>query len=161
MTSMEVASPLRSVAFIQADRNYAQPLLRLARSADLSAATFDSIDDFIERSSNRDSVCVVVASALLNDLATDLSRLERDGDCPPSHAIILSEVDDAGPRQDAHRLGAAAFLHEPVDGEALLDAIRWVHCRIDENAGLQASRSTGGQRIGFTTPRYSQATTLG
>ena len=40
--------------------------------------------------------------------------------------ILLSMAAEAPARQRARDMGAAAFFREPVDGEALLDAIRWV-----------------------------------
>jgi CheY-like chemotaxis protein len=39
--------------------------------------------------------------------------------------IAVSAHDDANTRERARELGAAAFFRKPVDGEVLIDAIKW------------------------------------
>jgi FixJ family two-component response regulator len=39
--------------------------------------------------------------------------------------IVISASDDAETREQAQRLGAAAFFRKPIDDQVLLDAIWW------------------------------------
>ena len=39
--------------------------------------------------------------------------------------IVISASDDAQTRENARKLGAAAFFRKPIDDQALLDAILW------------------------------------
>jgi FixJ family two-component response regulator len=49
--------------------------------------------------------------------------LEKQGIGVP--VIFVTAYDTDENRAEARRVGAAAFFHKPIDGQALLDAVTW------------------------------------
>ena len=70
--------------------------------------------------------CAVLDESLAEvDAFTNLQQRTSEQH-EPLPVIILGRLGSAESRQRAKELGAAAFFREPLDGEALLDAISWV-----------------------------------
>lgn len=116
------------VAFIHEDASGGPSLIRLARSAGLQAQLSTSIDAFLEIVQVVDFGCAVLHETRPNDKAFQMLRECKGASHETLPIILLSPTDDAELRSRARDLGAAGFFKEPVDGEALLDAIRWLLC---------------------------------
>jgi FixJ family two-component response regulator len=48
---------------------------------------------------------------------------------------VISASDDAQTRENARKLGAAAFFRKPIDDQALLDAIWWAISGVKQKKG--------------------------
>tara|TARA_R110002049_G_scaffold4601_1_gene31638 strand:- start:18701 stop:19141 length:441 start_codon:yes stop_codon:yes gene_type:complete len=123
-----------NVAFIHEDASGGTSLVRLAKSACLQAQLYRSIESFLEVDHVADFGCAVLHETVPNDKAFQMLRECRGAFCETLPIILLSPTDNAESRSRARDLGAAGFFKEPVDGEALLDAIRWLFC-ITKNPG--------------------------
>jgi FixJ family two-component response regulator len=97
---------------------------RLVRSAKMQPRTFASVEDLMGAEFSDENACVVSDVQLLGQSGLDLPvLLERAGHSLP--VIFVTGHDSAETREQAHRLGAAAYFRKPVDDQALLDAITW------------------------------------
>ena len=117
--------PNESVAFIHEDESAGVSLVRLAQSANLSAQLYDSVDTFLADSGSGHLDCVVLDASSSHERALELLRQLRESEGTSTPIILLSKTDQPELRQQAKELGAAGFFREPLDGEALLDAIHW------------------------------------
>ena len=118
--------PMQSKAYvIDDDESIRKAFERLLRSADLEVETFSSVEEFFSGERQGDNACVIVDMRMPGLTGFDLQRkLAARGKRMP--VIVISASDDAQTREQARRLGAAAFFRKPIDDQALLDAIWWV-----------------------------------
>ena len=97
---------------------------RLLRSANLEVETFASVGEFFNGEPQGGDACIVVDIRMPGSTGFDLQReLTSRGIRMP--VIVISASDDTQTREQARRLGAAAFFRKPIDDQALLDAIWW------------------------------------
>lgn len=114
------------VAFIHDDPATAVSLLRIARSAGLHADLYGSVASFLADEDHANFNCAVLDESLAEE-DTFVRLRQRTGEHhDPLPVIILGKLESSKSRQRAKELGAAAFFREPLDGEALLDAISWL-----------------------------------
>jgi len=96
-------------------------LARLVRTAGFSVHEFASAAGFLEALDSLASGCLVLDARMSGEEL----RIRLEGRDVPLPVIVVSADDDPDTRQWAQDLHATVFFRKPVDGAALLDAIRW------------------------------------
>ncbi len=97
---------------------------RLVRSAKMEAATFCTVEEFLESRSSDENACVIADIKMPGSSGLELpGMLAKAG----RHLPVIFLTADGTPeiRDVAQRAGAVALFRKPVDGQALLDAIEW------------------------------------
>jgi FixJ family two-component response regulator len=109
---------------IDDDESVRKAFERLLRSANLEVETFASVEEFFKGEREGENTCIVVDIRMPGLTGFDLQRelTSREIRMP---VIVISASDDAQTRENARKLGAAAFFRKPIDDQALLDAILW------------------------------------
>jgi FixJ family two-component response regulator len=113
----------RLVSIVDDDASLRRSLRNLLTSAGLCVQTFESAEVFLESGSSRTTGCLVLdlrmpgmgGLGLLRHLTASASRIP---------VIILTAHGDADTRERSLHAGAIAFLEKPVQGNALIDAVR-------------------------------------
>lgn len=113
------------IYLIDDDESVRKALQRLLRSAGLDVKAFSSAEEFLQSENVcEEKACIILDIRMPGLTGFDLQeKLASKGIRIP--VITVSAFDDAATRERARRLGATAFFRKPVDGEALIDAIRW------------------------------------
>jgi FixJ family two-component response regulator len=112
------------VFVVDADSSARGGLVRLLGKAGHDTLGFGSAREFLDALSHQVSGCLVLDAGLPGVSWEELrGEIEtRDIRMP---IIMVSAGDDPGTRQRGHQIGAVGFFRKPVDGTALLDAVRW------------------------------------
>lgn len=119
-----MASEQSIIYVIDDDESVRRAFERLLRSADLKVETFASAEEFLRGERQGENACIVVDIRMPGLTGFDLQQnMATRGIQIP--VIVISASDDAQTREQARRLGAAAFFRKPIDDQALLDAIWW------------------------------------
>ena len=114
-----------TVYLVDDDASVRAGLARLMRTAGYEVFVFGSARAFLDALEPEASGCIVLDSRMPEMSGEELLRelRERDVDFP----IIFVTADETPElRQTAERIKAAGFFRKPVDGPALLDAVKWV-----------------------------------
>ena len=113
----------RVVCIVDDDASLRRSLRNLLRSAGLRVETFESAEVFLESGPQDKTGCLVLDLRMpgMGGLAL-LRRLVASGSRIP--VIILTAHGDEETRQRSLQAGAMAFLEKPVQGTALLEAVR-------------------------------------
>ena len=117
--------PMQNKAYvIDDDESVRKAFERLLRSANLEVETFASVEEFFKGEREGENTCIVVDIRMPGLTGFDLQRelTSREIRMP---VIVISASDDAQTRENARKLGAAAFFRKPIDDQALLDAVWW------------------------------------
>jgi FixJ family two-component response regulator len=116
--------PQLQVYIVDDEPSVSTAYARLMRSANMSARTFASVEDFIRSDFTDENACVISDVRMPGISGLELPELlSRRGHRLP--VILTTAHDTPETRELAHRVGAAAFFRKPVDDQALLDAIAW------------------------------------
>ena len=119
-----MANEQSMIYVIDDDESVRRAFERLLRSADLKVETFASAEEFLRGERQGENACIVVDIRMPGLTGFDLQQnMATRGIQIP--VIVISASDDAQTREQARRLGAAAFFRKPIDDQALLDAIWW------------------------------------
>ena len=111
------------IAIVDDDPSVRRSLHRLVQSAGYTVQTFASAREFLDWVPRGRTACLVLDIHLDGVSGFELQeRLAADGSSIP--IIFITAHDDAPIRQRLEQSGAAGHLWKPVDGPALLDAIR-------------------------------------
>jgi FixJ family two-component response regulator len=111
------------IAIVDDDPSLLRALHRLIQSNGYSVESFASARDFLDALTRCRPACLVL-DVHLNGSGFELQeRLAADGMKIPI-IFITAAQDDASTRCRVEKSGAAAHLWKPVDGQALLHAIR-------------------------------------
>jgi FixJ family two-component response regulator len=113
----------RLIAIVDDDASLRRSLRNLLMSAGLRVETFESAEVFLESDARDNTRCLVLdlrmpgmgGLGLLRQLVAAGSRIP---------VIILTAHGDEDTRLRLLQAGAIAFLEKPVQGAALLDAVR-------------------------------------
>ena len=99
-------------------------LARLLRTAGHDVRDFASANEFLDALDPPISGCLVLDARMPGLSGEELQEelKARGVDLP---IIVVTADDNPETRQRALRMGAVGFFRKPVDGPALLDAIRW------------------------------------
>lgn len=98
--------------------------MRLFEAAGYQVSAFDSADEWLDKDKQEIGGCVILDIRMHGMPALEMVSRLRD---TYSHMtkIVVSGKDDPATRRIAKELGAVGFFRKPVDGNALLDAVRW------------------------------------
>jgi FixJ family two-component response regulator len=118
---MPALSPV--VAIVENDAAVLTAYARVLRAGGFNPITYRSAEDFIASPPPRPPSCVVVDMRLDGMSGLDLQRrLASLGSSIP--VIVMTGLEDSGQRDEARRIGCAAYLDKETDIEVLLDLIR-------------------------------------
>lgn len=98
-------------------------LTRLLRSAGLAVEAFGSAEEFLSQMTDTAEGCLLLDILLPGMGGLELQERLAAARSPLSIIFITAHGDEVA-RKRAMAVGAAAFFRKPLDGEALLDAIR-------------------------------------
>ena len=100
-------------------------LARLLRAAGYDVRVFASADEFLDTFDPDLSGCLVLDIRMPGMTGEEMqAELNARGVHLPT--IVVTADDTQGTRQLAQKMKAVAFFRKPVDGLALVDAIKWV-----------------------------------
>jgi two-component system, LuxR family, response regulator FixJ len=121
------------IFIIDDDQSLQRAFLLLLRSAGFDARAFSSAQEFLVYSHVSDSDCIILDLRMPGMNGFDLmEKLIAKGIHTP--VICVTAFDDAKSREQARKLGAAAYFTKPVDDQALIDAINWAIQSADNRA---------------------------
>ena len=120
MTEATRNTPL--VAVVDDEEPVCRALKRLLRSAGFDVATFGSGDEFLQSLTSRRPACLVLDLHMPRMSGFDLQE-QLASVADPVPIIIITGHDTSQSRDRVMHAGAAAYLHKPVDDQALLDAV--------------------------------------
>ena len=114
----------KKVFVVDDDSSARGGLARLLATAGYEVKACSSADEFLLISDEETSGCVVLDARMPGFSNEELKkRLTARGiDLP---LIVISADDDPETHQRAQALGATGFFRKPVDGIAVLDAVKW------------------------------------
>ena len=99
-------------------------LARLLRTAGYDVPVFASVDEFLDAFDPEHSGCLVLDIRMPGMTGEEMqAELNARGVHLPT--IVVTADDTQGTRQLAQKMKAVAFFRKPVDGPALLDAVKW------------------------------------
>jgi FixJ family two-component response regulator len=119
-----MSSPAFQIYIIDDESSVSEAYARLVRSAKMLPRTFPSVDEFMRAEVTDADACVISDVRMPGTSGLELpSLLARAGRTLP--VILVTAHDTQETRDNARRVGAAAYFRKPVDDQALLDAIAW------------------------------------
>lgn len=111
------------VGIVEDDRAVRDALCNLLASVGLDVAAFGSAEELIESTQSTKLDCLILDVALPGMSGPDLQRrLVEDKNIVP--VIFITANSDQGLRKRALEHGAAGFFYKPIQGDALLEALR-------------------------------------
>ncbi len=94
------------------------------KSALLELISFERAEDFLSMIKPKFNDLVILDMHLPGMSGSDLlQKLNHDGITVP--VIVVTAFDDAKSRESCRKYGVKAYLRKPIDGEALLDIIKF------------------------------------
>jgi len=113
------------VAYIVDDDESARRgLTRLVNCGGIEARSFASAREFLDAKCQDEDACLVADVKMPEMSGLDLCRALSDAGAGIP-VILITAYDTSENREAAMQAGAVAYLRKPVDGRALLDAVRW------------------------------------
>jgi FixJ family two-component response regulator len=110
------------VTIVDDDESVRRALQRLMRSAGLTADSFGSAEEFLQRG-DRETACLILDVRLPGMSGLDLQR-ELAGLNPRIPIIFMSAFGTDEMMERAIEKGAVAFLRKPFNEDLLLDDVR-------------------------------------
>ncbi|HTR56650.1 MAG TPA: response regulator [Casimicrobiaceae bacterium] len=112
-----------AVLVVEDDEGMREAISELLGAAGIESTAYGSAEAFLA-GGDLDHVACVISDLKLPSMSGFelLSALRARGPRPP--VIVITANDAPGVRQEAQRLGAAAYLTKPFDAGTLLSAIR-------------------------------------
>jgi len=115
-------APRRKILVVEDDDNMREAISRLLDASGLENAVYASAESLLALSTAEDAGCVVSDIRLPGMSGLDLlAEIKAQGRWPP--LILVTAHDEPRLREEAARLGAAAFLVKPFARDQLLGAI--------------------------------------
>ena len=112
------------IYLIDDDKSVRRGFGMFLKSAGYEYKSLDSAEDFITHYNPESSDLIVLDLSLPGVNGCDLlMNFEEKGIHVP--VIVVTSVDDPGSRDLCKKYGVKAFLRKPVDGEALIDLIKY------------------------------------
>ena len=112
------------VYVVDQDSSARQGLVRLLVKAGYRVVGFDSLEAYQASCEGKLTGCLILDATTLGPLNRPSLKALRDR-CDLAAVIVIAADDGLVSRNRARGLKAQAFFRKPVDGAALLDAIRW------------------------------------
>jgi FixJ family two-component response regulator len=128
---------------IDDDQNVRDGFMMLFKSAGYECSCFESAEEFLKnyKEEVKDLLILDMHSIGMNG-CTLLEKLEEKGMHLP--VIVITAFDAPKYRECCRDYGVMAYLRKPVDGEALLDLIKYkldIHRPTNNNISSQSKRS--------------------
>jgi len=124
------------VYLVDDDASVRRAAARLVRSTGLEARAFASGEELLAEVGPDSRGCLVADVKMPGMGGLELLvELRARGVCLP--AIVVTAFDTDQTRAQARQAGAVEYFRKPVDGHALLDAIRWALDRDTDGAAPQ------------------------
>ena len=112
------------IQIVDADLSIRSGLIRLLRGAGHDARGFASVAEFLDALDPEIPGCLVLDSETIGPTGEELQAgLKVGGKHLP--IIMVTAADDDLTRRKARELRAVGLYRKPVDGPALLDAVKW------------------------------------
>jgi FixJ family two-component response regulator len=113
------------VFIVDDDPSARSGLTRLLRTAGHDVRNFATANEFLDSLDPEMTGCLVLDIRMPGLSVEELqAKLEARGTHLP--IIVITGDDDPEARRKAQNIKAVGFFRKPVDGTALLDAIKWV-----------------------------------
>ena len=112
------------IFLVDDDSSARKGLARLMRAAGYDVRDFASAKDFLDALGSEASGCLVL-DARMSGISNEEVLEELKARHIHLPIIVVTGDDDSKTRQKAQKMKAAGFFRKPVDGPALLDAIKW------------------------------------
>lgn len=131
------------IYIIDDDPNVRDGFMLLLKSAGYKCSSFESAEKFLKiyEAGENDLLILDIHLPGMSGCAL-MEYLRKNNMHLP--VIIITGYDDEATRTEAKNYGAVAYLRKPVDGEALLDLIRYkidIQVPINNNISIQSKRS--------------------
>ncbi len=141
-----------TVHLVDDDAQVLRSLARLLGSAGMQTRTFTSARSFLDEVGTDASGCVVLDLAMPGQDGLELQQVMAErGYCMA--VVFLSGRGDVPHSVRALKRGAVDFLTKPVDGEALLAAVRDALARSRQARQARIERLEFERRLATLTPR--------
>ena len=112
------------VYIVDDDQNVRDGFTILLRSSGYECRCFASAEEFLKNYKKQDRDLLILDMHLIGiNGCTLLEKLEEEGLHLP--VIVITAFDEPKYRECCREYGVLAFLRKPVDGEALLDIIKY------------------------------------
>jgi FixJ family two-component response regulator len=109
------------ITVVDDDMSVRRAVSRLVQSVGLEVMAYHSAEEYLD-AAQKAAGCLILDIHLDGMSGLELfEQLVSAGDAPP--AIFVTADDTSKAREQAHELGALAYLRKPFDAEALLQAI--------------------------------------
>jgi FixJ family two-component response regulator len=131
------------VYIVDDDPNVRDGFMMLLQSAGYDCSAFESAEMFFKHYKARAKDLIILDMHLVGmNGCTLLEKLEEEGLHLP--VIVITAFDEPKYRECCREYGVIAFLRKPVDGEALLDIIKYnfdIQISTNLNISTQTKRS--------------------
>ena len=112
------------IYLIDDDKSVIRAFELFLKSAGLKCISFESATEFISKCTPGLQDTIVLDLNLPGLSGVDLLyKLDKDGIHVP--VIVVTAFDDLASREACKRYGVKAYMRKPVDGEALIDIIKY------------------------------------
>jgi FixJ family two-component response regulator len=112
------------ISIIEDDLSVREAMELLLRSAGMKYQSFDSAEQFLSRFKPGNEDIIVLDLNLPGMSGCDLLKeISHNGN--RIHVIVTTALEDTASRKLCKQYGGTAFLRKPVDGEALIDLIKY------------------------------------
>ena len=112
-----------SVLVVEDDEGMREAIETLLDAAGMSATAYASAEALLADDAVGDALCVITDVKLPAMSGLELLTHLRTRN-PHTRVIVITAHDSPGMRKEVARLGAAAYLPKPFEGNALLTAIK-------------------------------------
>jgi FixJ family two-component response regulator len=126
----------KTVYIVDDDPSARGGLSRYLRTAGYEVLSFASVEEFCSGFDPEKTGCIVLDIRMMSFSNEDLKEKIAVSKIKQS-LILVSADDEPEVRRKAHELGAKGFFRKPVDGTALLDAIKWAFADVNNEAPEQ------------------------
>jgi FixJ family two-component response regulator len=118
-------SAVTTVFVLDDDPSVRKALVRVLRASGYEAAAYDGVDTFVQQAEISCTSCIISDIEMAGTRSTALPVLLADrGLKIPDIFVTACDTDVC--RTAAKRAGATGYFRKPIDGHALIDAIKWV-----------------------------------
>ena len=114
----------KRVFVVDDDSSARNGISRLLRTAGHDVQAFASADDFLSNLDPEVTGCIIL-DARMPGLSWEELQTELKSRGVRLPIIFVTADDDPETRRKAQKMKATGFFRKPVDGTALLDAIKW------------------------------------
>jgi FixJ family two-component response regulator len=122
------------IYIVDDDASVRRAMERLIRSAGMKVRTFASAQEFLDFETVSQNACMIVDITLQGMSGLELQKeLRTRGSHLP--VIFITGFDSPETRERAKKAGAAGYFRKPLDGQALLDTIKWALARDHKQGG--------------------------